>query len=176
MYMEQKGRHYYGRQTEAALRNFPFFVPPVRRELIQSIVMIKRSAARAALAAELLDEPRARAIVRACDETLAGKSDDQFVMPSFQGGAWTSLHTNVNEVLAARGTELLSRRKRLPRIRIHPNDHVNIDQSTNDVVPSALRVACLRMAKELFASKNSTRYCCKPLKMGHPAVPGTGLP
>lgn len=142
--MTRKG-HYYGEQTEAALRNFPFSVPPVHRELIRAIILIKRSAARAALTAKLLDRPRARAIVRACEEALAGKLDDQFVTPSFQGGAGTSVHTNVNEVLAARGTELLS-------LSIHPNDHVNIGQSTNDVVPSALKIACLRVMKEVLKS------------------------
>jgi aspartate ammonia-lyase len=150
--MAQNNDHYYGEQTRAALRNFPFSVPPVRLELIQSIVLIKRSAARAALAAKLLDRPRAQAIVRACEEALAGKLDDQFVAPSFQGGAGTSIHMNVNEVLAARGTELLSLRKRSGKIFIHPNDHVNICQSTNDVVPSALKIAMLRKTDEVLRS------------------------
>jgi aspartate ammonia-lyase len=145
-------RHYYGKQTEAALRNFPFSVPPARLELIQSIILIKRSAARAALAAKLLDRPRAQAIVRACEEALAGKLDDQFVTPSFQGGAGTSIHTNINEVLAARGTELLSRGKHLKKVFIHPNDHVNIGQSTNDVVPSALKIAMVRKTNEVLES------------------------
>jgi aspartate ammonia-lyase len=144
--------HYYGKQTEAALRNFPFSVPPVRRELIQSIILIKRSAARAASASKLLDRPRARAIVRACEEALAGKLDDQFVIPSFQGGAGTSIHTNINEVLAARGTELLSRRKGAQQILIHPNDHVNIGQSTNDVIPSAIKIAALHGTNEVLHS------------------------
>ncbi len=148
--MASKNRHYYGEQTEAALRNFPFSVPPVSRELIQSIIWIKRSAAHAALAAGLLDRPRARAIIRACREALAGKLDDQFVTPSFQGGAGTSVHMNINEVLAARGMALLSRRKHSRKVPIHPNDHVNVGQSTNDVVPSALKIACLNIAKEMM--------------------------
>jgi aspartate ammonia-lyase len=145
-------RHYYGDQTEAALRNFPFSVPPARRELIYGIVLIKRSAARAALAAKLLDRPRAQAIAAACEEALAGKLDDQFVTPSFQGGAGTSIHMNVNEVLAARGMELLSKKNRSQKISIHPNDHVNICQSTNDVVPSALKIACLFAMDEMMQS------------------------
>jgi aspartate ammonia-lyase len=115
-------------------------------------VEIKRSAARAALAARLLDPRRARAIVRACNEVLKRNLDDQFVVPSFQGGAGTSTHANINEVLAARGTELLSRGRRAKAQEIHPNDHVNIGQSTNDVVPSALKIAALREAKKVIQS------------------------
>ncbi len=150
--MVRNDHHYYGKETEAALRNFPFSVPLVHHELIQGIILVKRSAARAALAAKLLDRARAQAIVRASEEALAGKLDDQFVIPSFQGGAGTSMHMNVNEVLAARGTELLSRGKSSRKIIIHPNDHVNICQSTNDVVPSALKIAALRETDEVLRS------------------------
>ena len=151
--MEHMARHnYYGKQTKAALRNFPFSVPLAHPELIRSIILIKRSAARAAFTAKLLDQPRSQAIVRACEEALAGKLDNQFLTPSFQGGAGTSIHMNVNEVLAARGTELLSNRKYSGKIFIHPNDHVNICQSTNDVVPSALKVAMLRKTNEVLCS------------------------
>jgi aspartate ammonia-lyase len=143
--MPQRKDRYYGKETEAALKNFPFSVPPVRKELIRAVIEIKRSAARAATAAGLLDKDRSRAIVRACDEALSGKLDDQFVVPSFQGGAGTSLHMNINEVLAARGTKFLGK-------KIHPNDHVNIGQSTNDVVPSALKIAALRGANEVLRS------------------------
>jgi aspartate ammonia-lyase len=135
----------YRKETEAALKNFPFSVPPVNKKLIYAIVEIKRSAARAALRAGLLDAARAKAIVRACDETLAGKFDDQFVTPSIQGGAGTSLHMNVNEVLAVRAQQLA-------RKKIHPNDHVNIAQSTNDVVPSALKIAALRETRRAVQS------------------------
>jgi len=150
--MARRDHHYYGKQTEAALRNFPFSVPHANLELVRSIVLIKRSAARAALAAKLLDKPRAQAIVRACEEVLAGKLDDQFPTPSFQGGAGTSIHMNVNEVLAARGTELLSRGRHAKKISIHPNDHVNICQSTNDVIPSALKIALLHKTNEVLRS------------------------
>ncbi len=150
--MAQRDHRYYGKQTEAALRNFPFSVPVANLELIRSIVLIKRSAARAAFAAKLLDRSRAQAIVRACEEVLTGKLDNQFPTSSFQGGAGTSIHMNVNEVLAARGTELLSRGKHAKQISIHPNDHVNICQSTNDVVPSALKIALLRKTNEVLQS------------------------
>ena len=138
-------KKYYGKETEAAIKNFPFSVPLVDKGLIYAVVEIKQSAARAAGATGLLDHDRSRAIVRACEEVLAGKLDDQFVVPSFQGGAGTSLHMNVNEVLATRGTELLGK-------KIHPNDHVNICQSTNDVVPSALKIAALRSADKVLRS------------------------
>ncbi len=135
----------YRKETEAALKNFPFSVPPVNKKLIYAIVEIKHSAARAALRAGLLDAARAKAIVRACDEALAGKFDDQFVTPSLQGGAGTSLHMNVNEVLSVRAQQIA-------RKKIHPNDHVNIAQSTNDVVPSALKIAALRETRRAVQS------------------------
>lgn len=143
--MTQRRNRYYGKETEAAVKNFPFSVPLTNKDLIRAVVEIKRSAARAAAAAKLLDRGRAQTIIRACEEVLAGKFDDQFMVPSFQGGAGTSLHMNVNEVLAARATELLGK-------PVHPNDHVNICQSTNDVVPSALKIAALRKTSEVLRS------------------------
>ncbi len=143
--MKHRQVPYYRKETEAALKNFPFSVPPVNKKLIYAIVEIKRSAARAALKANILDPTRSKAIVRACNEALVGKFDDQFITPSLQGGAGTSLHMNVNEVLAVRAQQLA-------RGKIHPNDHVNIAQSTNDVVPSALKLAALREARRAVQS------------------------
>ncbi|MBI4093627.1 aspartate ammonia-lyase [Candidatus Kaiserbacteria bacterium] len=147
-------RQYYGAQTEKAISNFPFDFRKTHREVICAIVEIKKAAARAHAAAKKLDAVRARAIVRACDEILKGKHDDQFILPSFQGGMGTSNHMNVNEVVADRASEFLAHRKS-SEVRpqgIHPNDHVNMSHSTNDVMPSALKIASLRLVDRAIAS------------------------
>src|SRR3989338_9957724 len=125
------GKKYYGSQTEKARKNFPFDFRKTYKEFIYTIVEIKKAAARAHAAAGELDRKRSAAIVRACDEILEGKFDDQFVLPSFQGGMGTSNHMNVNEVLANRAAELLPRRKsdEASPHRIHANDHVNMSHS-----------------------------------------------
>ena len=144
-------KQYWGAQTEKAIKNFPFDFRKTHREVIRAIVEIKKSAARAHHFAKELDKQRADAIVRACDEVLRGKHDDQFPLPSFQGGMGTSNHMNVNEVLANRASELLPRRKsdEASPHRIHANDHVNMSHSTNDVMPSALKIASLRLVDDV---------------------------
>ncbi|OGG76666.1 hypothetical protein A3B35_03985 [Candidatus Kaiserbacteria bacterium RIFCSPLOWO2_01_FULL_54_24] len=147
-------KKYYGVQTEKAIKNFPFDFRHTYKELIYAVVEIKKAAARAHAAARELDKKRASALVRACDEILAGKHDAQFVLPSFQGGMGTSNHMNVNEVIAIRATESLLRRtsdEASPH-RIHPNDDVNMSHSTNDVMPSALKISATRLTDKLLAS------------------------
>lgn len=136
---------YYGPQTKAALANFPFSIPPLPAEFIYAIVEIKQAAALSNQQAGILDSRRARAIARACQEILAGKLGSQFPVPSLQGGAGTSANMNVNEVLAARAAEILKQ-------AVHPNDHVNKSQSTNDVNPSALKIAAIRLTQDLLAA------------------------
>ncbi|OGG74161.1 hypothetical protein A3A40_00310 [Candidatus Kaiserbacteria bacterium RIFCSPLOWO2_01_FULL_54_20] len=143
-------KKYYGVQTEKAIKNFPFDFRHTYKELIYAVVEIKKAAARAHAAARELDKKRASAIVRACDEILAGKHDAQFILPSFQGGMGTSNHMNVNEAVAARATELLENSEMSSHC--HPNDHVNMSHSTNDVMPSALKISAIRIADELLAS------------------------
>ena len=143
-------KRYYGVQTEKAIKNFPFDFRHTYKELIYAVVEIKKAAARAHAAARELDKKRASAIVRACDEILAGKHDAQFILPSFQGGMGTSNHMNVNEAVAARATELLENSEMSSHC--HPNDHVNMSHSTNDVMPSALKISAIRIADELLAS------------------------
>ncbi|MQL51347.1 aspartate ammonia-lyase [Desulfofundulus thermobenzoicus] len=140
---------YYGIQTLRALENFPITGYRPHPELVRALVMVKKAAAMANVEVGLLDEKRARAIIRAADEVLAGALADQFVVDVIQGGAGTSLNMNVNEVLANRAIELLGGRKGDYRV-VSPNNHVNMSQSTNDVFPTAIRLACLKLAHRLL--------------------------
>ena len=151
------GKQYYGAQTEKAYKNFPFDFRKTHREVIHAIVEIKKAAARAHHFAKELDKERADSIIKACDEILRGKHDEQFVLPSFQGGMGTSNHMNVNEVVANRATEILGSpspklRRTEERITVHPNDHVNMSHSTNDVMPSSLKIAALRLVDKVDIS------------------------
>ncbi len=141
------GKIYYGAQTENAIKNFPFDFRKTYKEFIYTIVEIKKAAARAHAAAGELAKSRANAIVSACDEILRGKHDKQFVLPSFQGGMGTSNHMNVNEVVANRATEMLK-----GKLTVHSNDHVNMSHSTNDVIPSALKITAIRLSDKVLAS------------------------
>ncbi len=132
----------WGIQTERARLNFPISGLRPLPGFVDAVVRIKRAAALAHHALGTLDAERADAIVRAADEVLAGEHRDQFVVDPYQAGAGTSHHMNVNEVLANRANELLG----TPRgsyAPVHPNDHVNQGQSTNDVIPTAMRLAVL---------------------------------
>lgn len=140
---------YYGEQTNQALENFPFPLPVVSLDFIYPIIEVKKAAAKANMLAGNLDSLIEKAIEQACDEILAGEFDDQFVTPSVQGGAGTSINMNCNEVIATRASEImLELGSTLP---VHPNDHVNMSQSTNDVNPSALRICLLRLSSNLIS-------------------------
>ena len=118
--------------------------------MVDSLVVIKKAAAMANQRAGTLKPEIATAIIRACDEVLAGKLRDQFIVDPIQGGAGTSANMNANEVIANRATEILG--GKLGEFLVHPNDHVNMAQSTNDVFPSAGKLAALRMTGELLDS------------------------
>ena len=135
---------YYGVQTQRAVENFPISGMTAPPELITATVQIKKAAAEANAALGRLDPAIAAAIVRAADEILAGGLRDQFVVDVYQAGAGTSHNMNTNEVLANRAAEILGGR-RGDYSRVHPNDHVNMGQSTNDVFPTATRLALLAM-------------------------------
>ena len=135
---------YYGAQTRRAVENFPISGLTAPPELIVSTVQIKKAAAEANAALGRLPRDIAGAIARAADEILDGKLRDQFVVDVYQAGAGTSHNMNANEVLANRAAELLGD-KRGQYTRVHPNDHVNMGQSTNDVFPTATRLAVLSM-------------------------------
>jgi fumarate hydratase, class II len=137
----------YGAQTARAIANFP--VSPLRAHpaFIDATVRVKLAAARANARLGLLPRAKARAIETAAKEILAGRHRDQFVVDVYQAGAGTSHNMNVNEVLANRATELLGGRRGADRL-VDPNDDVNMAQSTNDVVPTAIRLAALELAPD----------------------------
>lgn len=132
---------YYGIQTQRAVLNFPISGRRPYRAFIWSMALIKACAAQVNHALDLLDEQRAAAIQQAAWEVMDGKWDDQFVVDPFQAGAGTSHNMNVNEVIANRATQILG--GGLGEYRVHPNDHVNMAQSTNDTIPTAIRLGCL---------------------------------
>jgi aspartate ammonia-lyase len=135
-------RAYYGIETQRARENFPISGLRAPAGLVEACVRIKRAAALANARLGLLEGSKAAAIAAACGEILAGGLRDEFVVDVFQMGAGTSFHMNVNEVLANRAEELLGGRRGRYRL-VHPHDHVNMSQSTNDVYPTAMRLAAL---------------------------------
>jgi aspartate ammonia-lyase len=146
----------YGVQTLRAVRNFPISGLKPLPAFVDAVVRIKRAAALTHKETGRLDAARADAIVAAADEVLAGKHRDQFVVDVYQAGAGTSHNMNVNEVLANRANELLgaSRGSYAP---VHPNDHVNMAQSTNDVIPTAIRLAILKELAPLANAMHALR-------------------
>jgi fumarate hydratase class II/aspartate ammonia-lyase len=135
----------WGAQTARAVENFRISGLTAHPAFIDATIRIKIAAARANARLGLLPRSTARAIEAAGREVLAGRWREQFVVDVYQAGAGTSHHMNVNEVLASRAAELLGGR-RGDRARVDPNDHVNMAQSTNDVVPTAIRLAALQLA------------------------------
>jgi fumarate hydratase class II len=133
---------YYGAQTARAVENFPISDLRFSRRFLRALGQIKAAAARANLSLGGLDERRARAIEQGALEMADGRFDEDFVVDVFQTGSGTSTNMNANEVIANRAIELLGGR-RGDRSLVHPNDHVNMSQSTNDVFPSAIHVAAL---------------------------------
>src|SRR5580693_7752773 len=126
---------YYGIQTARAVENFPISGLRAPADLVTATVLVKKAAAESNAALGRLDPGVAKAIVSAADEILSGELRDEFVVDAYQAGAGTSHNMNANEVIANRAAELLGE----PRgvyARVHPNDHVNMGQSTNDVYPT----------------------------------------
>ena len=142
---------YYGVQTARAVENFPISGLRAPADLVTATVLIKKAAAEANASLGRLDPEVARAIVSAADEVLAGELRDLFVVDVYQAGAGTSHNMNANEVLANRAGEILGERRGTYK-RVHPNDHVNMGQSTNDVFPTATRLALLLGARALVTS------------------------
>jgi aspartate ammonia-lyase len=133
---------YWGIQTLRAIENFPVSGLREHDRLIDAYMYIKKAAALTHVELGVLDEERGAAIAQACDEVLAGKLRDQFVVDVFQAGAGVSFHMNVNEVVTNRALELLGE-PRANYTRLHPNDHVNMSQSTNDTFPTAMHLSVL---------------------------------
>ena len=141
---------YYGVQSLRAAENFRITGTRVHPEMIKAIAEVKKAAAIANKKAGVIDEKIADAITLACEEILDGKLVEYFIVDSIQGGAGTSLNMNANEVIANRAIEILGGHKGDYTI-VHPNDHVNCGQSTNDAYPSAGRIASIRLLRNVIS-------------------------
>ncbi len=139
---------YYGIETLRCKENFEITKRGICRQLIKALAIVKKSAAKANIDAENIDEKVGKAIMLACDEILNGRLHGQFVTDLIQGGAGTSMNMNINEVVANRANEILGGRKGTYEY-VHPLNHVNFGQSTNDVVQTAGRIAIIKQLKKL---------------------------
>ena len=137
---------YWGAQTQRAVENFPISGITFGRRFVRALGVVKKSAAQANRDLGLLEEDVADAIVEAADEVIAGEHDDQFPVDVFQTGSGTSSNMNANEVIANRAAELLG--AEIGDRVVHPNDHVNYGQSSNDVIPTAMHVAALEAVEK----------------------------
>ncbi|MFN2275087.1 MAG: lyase family protein, partial [Anaerolineales bacterium] len=142
----------YGAQTVRASENFPVSGLRPWRAFIWSMALIKRAAAEVNRDLGLLEKEKAGAIISAAEEVMTGRWDDQFIVDPFQAGAGTSHNMNTNEVIANRATQLLG--GKAGEYLVHPNDHVNMAQSTNDTIPTAIRLGCLWRLEVLLEAGN----------------------
>lgn len=142
---------YYGPFASRAKEQYRVTGQRAHANLVQAFVMIKRSAALANKELKVLDAAKAAAIVKACDEILAGKLHDQFVVEAINSGAGTAFNMNTNEVIANRALEILGKKKG-DYEAISPNDHVNMSQSSNDTFPTAMHVAILLNMEQVDAA------------------------
>ncbi|HET6371323.1 MAG TPA: lyase family protein, partial [Nitrospiria bacterium] len=140
--VEVPDQAYYGVQTARAVANFPISGIKPHPVFIRASAMIKQAAAQANMACGKLDKRIGRAIVQAAQQVIDGKWNEQFVVDVFQAGAGTSHNMNTNEVIANLAVESMGGKRGEYKL-VHPNDHVNMSQSTNDVFPTAIRVAAL---------------------------------
>ena len=138
---------YYGAETVRAVENFPISGFRFHPTFFWALGAVKKACAMANLSRRALDERRAKAIVRASEEVMEGKWNDQFVTDALQSGAGVSAHMNANEVIANRALEILGRKKGDYEI-LNSHDHVNMSQSTNDVIPTTIRLGALRLVRE----------------------------
>ena len=147
---------YYGVQSLRAMENFSITGAPMHTEMINSLARLKKACAMANAAAGVIDARIATAIEQACDMILGGKFHDQFIVDPIQGGAGTSMNMNANEVIANVANEILGVEKGDYSV-VHPNDHVNYGQSTNDVIPTAGKMTTLVLMQELEESMEVLR-------------------
>ncbi|MFQ6104568.1 MAG: aspartate ammonia-lyase [Candidatus Glassbacteria bacterium] len=152
--MEIPSSAYYGIQTLRAVNNFPISGIHNHPALIRSYAIVKKAAAGANHRLGLLDRDRFRAISAACDEVIEGRLADEFPVDFFQAGAGTSTNMNLNEVIANRALEIAGRKKG-EYSYIHPNDHVNMGQSTNDTFPTSMHIALLTQVSGLMRELRS---------------------
>src|SRR5436305_3701982 len=140
---------YYGIQTARAVENYPISGMRAHPALIRAFGMVKEAAAEANRNLGLIDDNIATAIIKAANEVASGKWNKEFVVDVFQAGAGVSFHMNTNEVIANRAVEILGGTLG-DYSRVHPNDHVNYGQSTNDVFPTGMRLATLIELENLY--------------------------
>lgn len=155
---EMSDHVYYGVQTQRAMENFAIsgvFVSNFEH-LVDGLAMVKKAAALTNYELGVLDQQKMEAICAACDELLAGKLREQFTVDMFQGGAGTSTNMNANEVIANRGLEIMGHSKGEYQY-LHPNDHVNCSQSTNDAYPTAIKLAVLLSNRSLIRAMTGLR-------------------
>jgi len=139
---------YWGIHTERARENFPISGYPLNPSLIKALAVVKKACAEANLELGYLEEKKAKAILQACEEITEGKFADQFPVDALQGGAGTSSNMNINEVIANRAAERLVGKKGVAGV-IHPVEDVNLHQSTNDVYPTAVKIASIFLLRDL---------------------------
>ena len=139
---------YWGIHTQRAVENFPLSGHRINPSLVKALAMVKKACGQANIELGYLDEAKGKAILSACDEVIEGKLHDQFPLDALQGGAGTSSNMNVNEVLANRAVEMLGGKKGDYAV-VHPIEDVNLHQSTNDVYPTAVKVAAIHLLRDL---------------------------
>ena len=144
----------WGAQTQRSLINFKFPGETMPLAVVHAQVMVKRAAAAVNMALGLLDGKRGKAIVKAADEVLAGKHDQEFPLVVWQTGSGTQTNMNVNEVLANRASEILGGERGEKRL-VHPNDDVNMGQSSNDTFPTAMHVAAVIALDQQAAARGA---------------------
>jgi len=148
-------RAYWGAETQRAIENFPISNFRFPRRFLRALGMLKKASAMANMELALLPKGLGEAISLAAQEVMDGKLDNQFVVDVFQTGSGTSTNMNANEVIANRGNEILGG-KMGERKPIHPNDHVNLGQSSNDIIPSSMHIAALEgLERDLLPALNS---------------------
>ena len=138
---------YYGPQTQRAVENFPVSGLGLPDFFIHCLALVKKHAATVNAKLDLVSDQTAEAVIRACDEVLDGKFAGNFPVDVFQTGSGTSTNMNMNEVIACRANEILTGNK-ASKLPVHPNDHVNCCQSSNDVIPSVIHISAARLIED----------------------------
>ena len=147
---------YYGAFTQRAKDNFQISGIKAHKEFLVALATIKKAAAMANIELKQLDEKIGKSIVKAADEVIQGKFDDYFILDVYQAGAGTPFNMNCNEIIANRATEILG--GKIGEYNVNPNNHVNMAQSTNDVIPTTTRIAILFLLKDLAAKARELEW------------------
>ena len=167
--MEVPADRYWGAQTQRSYQNFQIGTEKMPEEIVRAFGILKKAAALANHRLGKLDDERLGLISRACDEVVAGKLDGHFPLVVWQTGSGTQSNMNVNEVVANRGNELAGKKL------LHPNDHVNMSQSSNDTFPTALHIAAVTALYErLFPAIEAMLVCLERLEQENAGIVKTG--